>query len=485
MQKITSIAGRLLKNERPSLHSTVTISNLVAQRVARVVQTAPPHRLQGALEALFRQHGLAFDDAVLRQFLHHLQPPSVTSLFEQEFLQKAQNKTEFHKFMVSVFGAHYDQKLAESLRQRALHGDFSWLPYVKFVDDATLQNANGAYDAKSKTVLLNKAKLSNKNLLQQTFVEEVGHHLDAKLNVRDTRGDEGEMFRRRLSGEVLSPLQVQAIRSENDHGVLTVNGKKVEVEFFLKAVVNVAKGALNGIKKAATTVAHAVGKLATGVFQAAAKLASGALPLVFGGLKIVTSKIAKTTGAVARGIAGLCQAVGKKVWSGVTYPYRKIKNAVIYFKNKTLKLAEEVAWLKVGFLVKSQLAASVQIDKRDRAVLRRQIVDAMKTELKRMGKYPWQLSKNDMIALAYEKSKEILNPYIQGKVSVEVIGNLPEAFNDSQKQEIATEVVNRLGQYISDHDTSWFELAGENQLAVLVQNTTQDVLRSWSPSEAE
>ena len=66
----------------------------------------------------------------------------------------------------------------------------------------------------------------------QTFVEEAGHHLDATLNRADTKGDEGEMFRRVLAGEQLSTQEISAIRNENDHGTVTLDGKKVEVEFW-------------------------------------------------------------------------------------------------------------------------------------------------------------------------------------------------------------------------------------------------------------
>ena len=73
------------------------------------------------------------------------------------------------------------------------------------------------------TVLINESL--DPSLAASTFVEEAGHHLDTKLNTQDTQGDEGELFRRILSGEKLSPTQVADIRAENDKGIIKVDGK--------------------------------------------------------------------------------------------------------------------------------------------------------------------------------------------------------------------------------------------------------------------
>ena len=154
------------------------------------------------------------------------------SAFKQEFAAKAANKQEFDAFMQQVYGDKYDKGMAEQFRQQALAGDFSFLPDVKFVDAATLQGDNGAYNAEEGVVYINKdLAASDPAKAAQTFVEEAGHHLDAKLNTADTQGDEGEMFRRVLGGEQLSQQQINEIRNDDDHGTITVDGKQVEVEF--------------------------------------------------------------------------------------------------------------------------------------------------------------------------------------------------------------------------------------------------------------
>lgn len=198
--------------------------------------------------------------------------------FAEKFGALAQDKAGFHDFMKQVFGDNYDVAKAESFRQAALKGDFSWLPPVKFVDSATLNGANGAYDQSTGTVLLNE-ELSP-SLAAETYVEEAAHHLDAQLNKTDTKGDEGELFRRLISGENLSAAQIQEIRDENDKGVITVDGRQIEVEFWNpfkaigkaiksvgKAIGKAVEGVVEGIGSAIKGVGKGIGQFFTGIGQ--------------------------------------------------------------------------------------------------------------------------------------------------------------------------------------------------------------------------
>src|SRR5262252_5147082 len=157
----------------------------------------------------------------------------VKSAFKEEFAAKAANKNEFDAFMQQVFGPEYNRNQAEQYRQMALRGDFTFLPEVRFVDAEALRGGKGAYNEAEGVVYINRDIAANDpHLAAQVFVEEAGAHLDAKLNTVDTKGDEGEMFRRVLSGEHLSAHEIAAIRNDDDHGTITVDGKKVDVEFW-------------------------------------------------------------------------------------------------------------------------------------------------------------------------------------------------------------------------------------------------------------
>jgi hypothetical protein len=183
----------------------------------------------------------------------------VKRLFKEQFGAKAADKEGFHAFMRQIYGDKYDKDLAEQYRQRALAGDYGWLPDVKFVDAETLGGANGAYNAQEGVVYINEdLAAADPHKAAQTFVEEAGHHLDANLNTADTQGDEGEMFRRVLSGEKLTEAQIDEIRRDDDRGTITVDGKQVAVEFWnpFKAVRDAARW----VGHAGASAAQAVGK---------------------------------------------------------------------------------------------------------------------------------------------------------------------------------------------------------------------------------
>lgn len=217
-------------------------------------------------------------------------PEQVKSAFKEEFAAKAANKQEFDALMQQVYGDNYDKGMAEQFRQQALAGDFSFLPDVKFVDANTLQGNNGAYNAEDGVVYINKdLAASDPAKAAQTFVEEAGHHLDAKLNTVDTKGDEGEMFRRVLGGEQLSQQQIAEIRSDDDHGTITVDGKQVQVEFWnpFKAIGDAAKAVGGAIADGAKAVGGAIVTGAKAVGNAVVDVGKG----IYNGVKDVGAGI--------------------------------------------------------------------------------------------------------------------------------------------------------------------------------------------------
>ncbi len=134
--------------------------------------------------------------------------------------------------------------------------------------------------------LLN-ADLKGSALAASTFVEEVGHHLDTRLNRRDSQGDEGEMFRRVLGGEQLTAEQVDEIRSDQDAGTIQVDGKSVAVEFW------------NPLKKAAQWVRD--------------KVVEPIVNTLEGAVRDVGGLIGNSVDFVGRAVVGAGRAVGDVV----------------------------------------------------------------------------------------------------------------------------------------------------------------------------
>lgn len=233
-------------------------------------------------------------------------------LFIEKFSQKAANPGEFHQFMQKVFGETYDKAEAEKFRKKALSGDFSWLPNVEFLDDETLQGANGAYDAQKKIVYLKESLKNNADLAAETFLEEAGHFLDDQLNEVDTQGDEGEMFRRILGNEVLSVSQIAEIREEDDRGIITVNGRAVQVEFWnpFKAVAKVVKKAVKTVVK----VAKKVGGAVKPVVRAVAKVAKTVGKTV---KQVVKQVVIKPVKAIAKGVGRTVVGVVRTIGSSI------------------------------------------------------------------------------------------------------------------------------------------------------------------------
>ncbi|MEE9302948.1 MAG: hypothetical protein V3U84_04095, partial [Thiotrichaceae bacterium] len=172
--------------------------------------------------------------------------PSVALLqntFSQQFFNKAEDHDGFHKMMRQSFndkGKTYNYKAAEALRQKALAKDVSWLPEVKVLSGSEFSEAQLFHQGQTsgsesflgafgdETIFLNESILSDPDLAFQVYSEEAGHAIDKILNQeRDTLGDEGAIFSALLRGESLSAEQMQALKSDNDHGMLA----GVEVEF--------------------------------------------------------------------------------------------------------------------------------------------------------------------------------------------------------------------------------------------------------------
>ena len=194
--------------------------------------------------------------------------------FKQRIGERAHNRQDFHKMMKSIYGDRYDQKTVEGLRQRALSGDFSFLPKARFVSDAALQGNHAAYDAQSGTILLNEKLAGNPQLLADSYAEEAGHHIDTFFGKGDAVGDEGELLRHALAGRELSAAEIASIRAEDDTGTIIVDGKQIEVEFFFKKVFKGIKKAFKGIGNAFKKIGTWLATSTIGQFMITAALAA-------------------------------------------------------------------------------------------------------------------------------------------------------------------------------------------------------------------
>ncbi|NNE09296.1 MAG: hypothetical protein HKN20_12105 [Gemmatimonadetes bacterium] len=315
---------------------------------------------------------------------------AMKNAFAAKFGKLAGKPAEFHAFTKKIFGAGYDQTKAESLRKKALAGDYSWLPKVEFQSRATLQGANGAYAKSKDTIYIADDLKSNPALAGQTFIEEAGHAIDARINKKDTPGDEGEMFRRVLNGEKLSQAQINEIRNENDHHTITVNGEKVETEFFFKKIKKAFKRVTRGVKRTFKKVVGGVGNVVRSVARGVKRVAKKIISVpqkIFGAAKNVFSKVGNIFKKVlsfpkailgrvfnvARGIFGKVGGIFNKVLSfpkailGRVFNFgRNIFNKVLSFPKAILGRVTNFAkniFGKVGGVFQNVFGAGMGIAK--------------------------------------------------------------------------------------------------------------------------
>jgi hypothetical protein len=85
------------------------------------------------------------------------------------------------------FGENWDAAAAKTLAEAWFQGDFSDIPPVKVVSSAEIGGANGAFAAATDTIYLSKEFLTrnaaNPAAVADVLLEEIGHSVDARLNV--------------------------------------------------------------------------------------------------------------------------------------------------------------------------------------------------------------------------------------------------------------------------------------------------------------
>lgn len=206
-----------------------------------------------------------------------------TDLLQSRLQRQASDARGFHEMLALAFGSGYDVRRAEEIRLQSLRGDFGWMPRIEAASLGGLTDLTGtqtdgvgfaAYGAGSDTVYVSHELIAgNPEEALQAMTEELGHALDARLNSVDAQGDEGAIFAALMNGDTLTAAQLQALRAENDHGVIMINGELVAVEFFFKKI-------FKAVGKAFKSVAKGVGKLVGGVVDAVRSVVKSVVDVV-------------------------------------------------------------------------------------------------------------------------------------------------------------------------------------------------------------
>jgi trimeric autotransporter adhesin len=161
-------------------------------------------------------------------------------MFNHPALQTVQNQlahlathSNFSSIIATAFGNRINQSLLQILRQQWLSGNFSVIPEIQVLSAAEIGSAEGAYSADLDRIFISADYLAvaSTDSIAAVILEEVGHRIDQWLNGGvDSAGDEGEIFSRLVNGENLSSTALAGLRTQNDHGVVNLNGQLIAVE---------------------------------------------------------------------------------------------------------------------------------------------------------------------------------------------------------------------------------------------------------------
>jgi serralysin len=149
------------------------------------------------------------------------------------FLAQRVAEADFSAVVRTAFGDEADRKVvAEFLSELLIERKG---PSVRMLPADALGGAKAAYAADGDTIFISaefvRQHATTPGAIERVLLEELGHAIDARLGDADSPGDEGAIFARVVLGETISPVELGALRAENDHGTITVDGRTVEVEF--------------------------------------------------------------------------------------------------------------------------------------------------------------------------------------------------------------------------------------------------------------
>jgi murein DD-endopeptidase MepM/ murein hydrolase activator NlpD len=159
---------------------------------------------------------------------------TLVDLLTGEALQNFATDPNFTDKISLAFGDNWNRETVRELQQDWLSGDFSDIPEVRILSSDVLTSANGAYSRETDTIYLSRDFLTenaaNPAAIADVVLEEYGHAIDAKINAVDAAGDEGDIFSKTVRNKALSGSELLALKVEDDSGVITLEGKTLQIE---------------------------------------------------------------------------------------------------------------------------------------------------------------------------------------------------------------------------------------------------------------
>ncbi|MFY7798296.1 MAG: DUF4114 domain-containing protein [Dolichospermum sp.] len=157
------------------------------------------------------------------------------------------NSSDFQTKMQLAFGVAVDSNSFQIAWQNQ---DFSVIPNIQILSGAELCGAIGAYAQATNTIYLSQDYLNqnSNNIASITslLLEEIGHAVDAKINILDASGDEGAIFSGVVQSKIFEPEQLQQLKDKDDHTTITLDGQILQIE---QATTGLVSGGFEGSTK--------------------------------------------------------------------------------------------------------------------------------------------------------------------------------------------------------------------------------------------
>jgi uncharacterized repeat protein (TIGR01451 family) len=157
----------------------------------------------------------------------------VTSALElaKNQLYSFANSSDFQTKMQLAFGVAVD---SNSFQIAWKNQDFSVIPNIEVRTGSELGGAIGAYAQATNTIYLSQDYL-NQNAadiesITSVLLEEIGHAVDAKINILDAPGEEGAIFSGVVQGKTFEPEQIQQLKAEDDTAIIFLDGQLIQIE---------------------------------------------------------------------------------------------------------------------------------------------------------------------------------------------------------------------------------------------------------------
>jgi hypothetical protein len=147
-----------------------------------------------------------------------------------DLLSNFTSLTDYPQKLASVFGENFETlAAANTLSEAWKNSDFTIIPTIEIISDSDLNGANGAFSIQTNRIYLSESLINraNSSLIFNVILEEIGHKIDSVINDVDTAGDEGQLFSALVRGETLSTTELNAIKQENDHAIITIDGQAI------------------------------------------------------------------------------------------------------------------------------------------------------------------------------------------------------------------------------------------------------------------